>query len=183
MSNNTNGQLVVSEAGVFVPKHLWQQIERALTESNQAALVTPPSARPPDNAAPQDRSRELCWIKAHRQDYTGQWVALEGDRLLGHGPTSREVIAAARQAGVESPFVIKLENARPAPLIDITREKQWLKEHRHEYLNQWVALAGDRLISHGSNAREVSEAARAAGVETPFFTRIEPDEESPFGGW
>jgi len=96
-----------------------------------------------------------------------------------------QIVNELAQAGVFAPP--EPEKPRPevrrVPLVDIARETQWLKEHRHEYIGQWVALDGDRLISHGTNAREVSEAARAAGVEVPFFTRIEPDEELPFGGW
>ena len=30
------------------------------------------------------------------------------------------------------------------------RAKQWMAEHRAEYLGQWVALEGDQLISSGS---------------------------------
>ena len=131
-----------------------------------------------------DRSRELAWIKKHRQQYADQWVALDGDCLIGHGPTSQEVIAAARQSGAEAPLIIHLETGvRRVPLIDLSRELQWLKEHRDEYVGQWVALAGDRLISHGANAREVADAARGAGVAVPFLTQVDPPEEFPFGGW
>lgn len=77
----------------------------------------------------------------------------------------------------------ELKPMRRVPHIDLTREMRWLKEHRHEYVGQWVALAGDRLLSYGPNAREVAEAARAAGVAIPFITQIDPPDELPFGGW
>jgi hypothetical protein len=154
------------QAGVFSPQ----------TGENQA--------KGPVYKEMPNRSRELKWIKEHRKEYADQWVALDGDRLISHGTNSKDVIAAARQSGVESPFIIKLETKlRRVPPIDISREKQWLKERRHEYIGQWVALDGDRLISHGTNAREVSEAAREAGVTNPFLAHIDPDEELPFGGW
>jgi hypothetical protein len=72
---------------------------------------------------------------------------------------------------------------RRVPLIDLSRELRWLKAHGHKYIGQWVALDGDRLLGHGTNAREVAEAARAAGVAIPFITQVDPPEEFPFGGW
>ena len=64
------------------------------------------------------------------------------------------------------------------------RERAWIERHRDEYPNQWVALDGDRLLAHGSDAREVYLAARAAGVRAPFLERVAPKEEGAFwGGW
>lgn len=69
------------------------------------------------------------------------------------------------------------------PLIDASKELRWLKEHRHEHIGQWVALDGNRLLAHGTNAREVFRAAREAGVKAPFVEQILPADELPFGGW
>jgi hypothetical protein len=77
----------------------------------------------------------------------------------------------------------ELKPMRRVPVIDLSREMRWLKEHRHEYIGQWVALDGDQLISAGPNARQVSEAAQAAGVKVPFIAQIDPPDELPFGGW
>ena len=63
------------------------------------------------------------------------------------------------------------------------REMQWLSQHRHEYPGQYVALDGDRLVSHGTDGREVYRQARAAGVKVPFMAHIEPADALPFGGW
>lgn len=61
---------------------------------------------------------------------------------------------------------------------------KWIDEHRAEYLGQWVALVGDRLVSHGPDARKVYLAAKAAGVEVPFVERVREKENLPFmGGW
>ena len=59
---------------------------------------------------------------------------------------------------------------------------EWLRENRQKYMGQWVALDGDRLISHGTNGKEVYDQAKAAGVAVPFLEHI-VDEEFPFGGW
>ena len=74
-------------------------------------------------------------------------------------------------------------NGETKSLIDASEELRWLKEHRHEYIGQWVALDGDRLVAHGTNAREVFQTAREAGVKAPFVEQILPTDELPFGGW
>lgn len=68
-------------------------------------------------------------------------------------------------------------------VVDLSRELRWIKEHRAEYAGQWVAVRGDRLISSGPDGRQVYEAARSAGDESPFVTRVEPADELPFAGW
>ncbi len=187
MQENGNS-VVITETGAIIPRALFGREDLIVEELRQAGVLSPPSAEKPVKAPARmempNRSRELKWIKEHRKEYADQWVALDGDRLLGHGTSSREVIAAARQSGVESPLIVHLETkVRRVPPIDISREKQWLKEHRHEYIGQWVALDGDRLISHGTNAREVYETAREAGVKVPFVAHIDPPDQLPFGGW
>ncbi len=68
-------------------------------------------------------------------------------------------------------------------VVDLSRELRWIEEHRAEYAGQWVAVRGDRLLSSGTDGREVYEAARAAGDERPFVTRVESADELPFAGW
>ncbi len=63
------------------------------------------------------------------------------------------------------------------------REQAWIEQHRDEYMNQWVALDGDKLLAHGTDARTVYLAARAAGVEAPFLEQITPKQEAFMGGW
>jgi hypothetical protein len=63
------------------------------------------------------------------------------------------------------------------------REQRWLGEHRDEYVGQWVALEGDRLLASGADGRAVYEAAREAGVRAPLVTRVESRDELPFAGW
>lgn len=64
------------------------------------------------------------------------------------------------------------------------RERAWIEQHRDEYLNQWVALDGDRLLAHGTDTREVYLAARAMGVRAPFLERVTSKPEVAFmGGW
>jgi hypothetical protein len=60
-------------------------------------------------------------------------------------------------------------------LRDLKQEHQWLKEHRHEYAGQWVALKGDQLISHGPDGRAVIAAARESGHPDAFINLVTPE--------
>jgi hypothetical protein len=48
-------------------------------------------------------------------------------------------------------------------------EMQWIQEHGHDYPGQWIAVDGDRLIAHGSDAQQVfAEVDRVAVVDPTF---------------
>jgi len=70
-----------------------------------------------------------------------------------------------------------------APERGVKKEMNWLREHRAEYANQWVALDGDRLISAGGSAKEVHTAAKAAGVPHALIVLVEPPDALPFAGF
>lgn len=55
-----------------------------------------------------DRSREMAWIAEHKQVYAGQWIVLDGDRLIGHGDDPRPIVEQARREGIEQPLVVHL---------------------------------------------------------------------------
>lgn len=61
-----------------------------------------------ENDDDEARERRLEWLKSHREEYAGQYVALSGDVLVGHGPTIREAHEQAKQRGVENPFLVRL---------------------------------------------------------------------------
>jgi hypothetical protein len=52
---------------------------------------------------------ERTWISQHREEYRGQFVALEGTRLLAQGNDEGDVIDRARSAGIRAPFVAYIE--------------------------------------------------------------------------
>ena len=69
------------------------------------------TARPPlpsirSVAEPLDCKLEMRWISEHRKEYPGEWVALDGDRLIAHGKQGAAVIAAAR-AQLAIPFLFR----------------------------------------------------------------------------
>ena len=60
---------------------------------------------------PVDHSKTAAWMKAHRDEYRGQWVVLDGDRLVGHAVKAEDiddVVTQARAEGVHSPFITQI---------------------------------------------------------------------------
>lgn len=47
----------------------------------------------------------LKWINEHRDEHLGQWVCLDGDKLISHGTDALKVHAEAKAAGIKSPFM------------------------------------------------------------------------------
>ncbi|MFN7945887.1 MAG: DUF5678 domain-containing protein [Blastocatellia bacterium] len=60
--------------------------------------------------------------------------------------------------------------------------RQWIAEHRAEYLGQWVVLEGDQLISHGTDGSQVYDQAKAAGIKAPFLVQIVEEPAAFFTG-
>jgi len=79
---------------------LLEQLKQAAAPAHQNGVAAQSDPPTPD---PQ-RRRELQWIKEHRQEYAGQYVALDGDRLVAHGVDGKQVIAQARQVCPDALF-------------------------------------------------------------------------------
>ena len=62
-------------------------------------------------------------------------------------------------------------------------EQKWIRDHASEYVDQWVVVEGDRLISHGMDGKAVYEEALAKGVTSPFLTHVSLPDDLPGGGW
>ena len=66
---------------------------------------------------------ELTWLVAHFEDlqkqYPGQWVAINGDRVIAHGETLVEVAQASQQQGVLDAFYEWIPFLAETPLIHI----------------------------------------------------------------
>jgi len=65
----------------------------------------------PQPAEHESRMAEISWLGNQRElcmTLAGQWVALEGERLIAHGQKLAEVLKQAHVHGVEHPFVVRL---------------------------------------------------------------------------
>lgn len=69
------------------------------------------------NLPVRDRSREHAWLAKNRDEFDGQYVALDGDRLLAHGLSLKEVAFKARELGVQDAYVVLVEGSRTLPHV------------------------------------------------------------------
>lgn len=67
------------------------------------------------SAAALKRAQHLAWLKVHREEHAGKYVALDGERLVGSGSSIREAHEQARREGVEHPFLVHVSSAEEAP--------------------------------------------------------------------
>ncbi len=80
------------------------EIERFLIEQRQqdqavVAVVTAPTDKE------RKRQQRSVWLAAHREEYAGLYVALDGDRLLGSGKNYPEAAQVAKAAGVSDAYI------------------------------------------------------------------------------
>lgn len=94
---------VLSQVKALLPEDAERLREYLNTQSQQDGAVENARLRA-RTCATRDLSAEYRWIKEHRAEYAGQWVALKGDQLISHGPQGVEVIEAARAAGHPDAF-------------------------------------------------------------------------------
>jgi len=95
---------IIEEARALSPREkgkLRQALDRELEQP-----------APDQSSRPSYRTfeRENAWLEAHRDEYLGQWGAVEGDSLVAHGTNPREVYLAARDSGIEVPYLVRVEN-------------------------------------------------------------------------
>jgi hypothetical protein len=65
----------------------------------------------------RDRSREMDWLKENRAQYADQWVVVEGDRLIAADVDAHKVFTAAKAAGIEVPFLVRVLPEDPLPFV------------------------------------------------------------------
>src|SRR5262245_13067212 len=67
-----------------------------------------------------------------------------------------------------------------APVRDGSLGHEWLERHRDEYVNQWIALDGAHLVSHGADFKLVIDEARRQGRPDALMIFVEPSTAPPF---
>ena len=84
--------------------------------SQPATYIPGPRLLRPARAAKSiDRSREIQWLKDNRNEYSNQWVALDGGTLLAAGREAKAVFDRARHSGVSRPLIVRVEPADAPP--------------------------------------------------------------------
>lgn len=51
----------------------------------------------------------LKWIEENKEEYDGQFVLLEGGKLIAHGTNPQKLYEKARNEGIEIPFVKRVK--------------------------------------------------------------------------
>ncbi len=59
----------------------------------------------------RDRSREHDWLEKHRDEYDGQWVVLDGNKLIAAGFDGKEVARKVRELGINGVYVVFVEGS------------------------------------------------------------------------
>lgn len=105
-----------------------EEVVRTILEEKLNAGKTGSADDPPfkprilaRNLPVKDRSREHKWIEQHRDEYDGQWVALDGGRLLAHDLDLKEVAGKARELGVEDALMVRVEGSNTLPYVGDVR--------------------------------------------------------------
>lgn len=95
--------------------------EQAKLEQLIRQRQSPPAkAKPPlDKRVPPiplpDEAAMQRWLGEHAHEYPGQWIALDGDKLIAHGMDHQEVWAAAQASGAYLPLVTRLSSPDDLP--------------------------------------------------------------------
>lgn len=91
---------------------------RALWQEHLPKAKAPRDKRVPCEPMP-DRTREHEWVKAHKQEYAGQWVALDGDRLVAASPDRLELSKAVKADGGSLPLILRVPSPEDLPYVGI----------------------------------------------------------------
>lgn len=83
----------------LLPRH---EKELALKADN--AEPTSINAESPEEKEAK-RQKSIAWIKSHRAEYGGKYVALDGDKLIGIGERYGDALKLALQAGYKNAFI------------------------------------------------------------------------------
>jgi hypothetical protein len=87
------------------------QLNNPTVATNGVKFVKPIPVPDPEPA--------MRWMNEHSHEYGGQWVALDGDRLIAFGENTDEVFAAAAADGANLPFVTYIPPADAPPFIGV----------------------------------------------------------------
>ena len=71
---------------------------------------------------PKDRSKENAWLARNQSDYAGQWIALDGNRLISHDFLLKDVMVEVKKAGVADALVVRAEGKNMYPEIGANLE-------------------------------------------------------------
>ena len=63
------------------------------------------------NVPERDFSRENEWLEKNRDEYDGQWVALDGGKLIAADSDGKKVAEKVRELGINGAYVVFVEGS------------------------------------------------------------------------
>lgn len=108
----TTAELILAEIATL-PAEEREKLKALLNRRLSATQTHQSNFIPPFDT--QDSAPSLRWIAEHRAEFAGQYVALDGDRLVAHGTDPQEIIAAVRASGLSGLFFTLIPPADAPP--------------------------------------------------------------------
>lgn len=75
------------------------------TEEKELALKADEQSEESEEEREIKRQKSIAWIKSHRAEYGGKYVALDGDKLIAVGEKYSDALKLARQKGYKNAFI------------------------------------------------------------------------------
>ncbi len=72
-----------------------------------------------ETASNYDHTPRLRWMETHAAEFAGQYIALDGDRLIAHGADPETVFAALRAASPPVPYFGYIPSADATPMLGV----------------------------------------------------------------
>jgi len=77
-----------------------------LAEEEKRKILSENGAKKADSMDERTKFQlAMKWLAENRQNFLGQWVCLDGDRLVANGADALEIYKEAKEKGIEVPFV------------------------------------------------------------------------------
>ena len=112
----TKLELAAQKSGVSKDELVRIILEEKLTNGEKTRL--PDKSRIIATDLPiRDFSREQAWLEKNRDEYDGQYVALDGDQLVASSESGKEVKAKVKELGLKSVYVVFVEGSQSPRFI------------------------------------------------------------------
>ena len=99
----------VLEAVRMLPPEDQRKLRDCMDERSPEAQSQIPEVRKGAQFPYKGYDLEYRWLREHGAEHSGQWVALDGDRLVSTGIDVREVHKTAQAAGVAFPYLVRVD--------------------------------------------------------------------------
>lgn len=103
-----------------LPTNERARLQQMLAQAETAPVKAkaPRDKRVPCEPMPDDKL-ERQWVQDHKHEYPGQWVALDGDRLIAASANRMEISAAVKADSAKLPLILHIPSPDDLPFMGI----------------------------------------------------------------